>query len=413
MENFKKNQKGFAVFFITILIMAVVFGIAVSIFILTYGEQKIIKNVVKSSQAYYIAEAGIEDALLRLKNDMAWSSPYNFSLGDGFVTITISDIVGGSRTIIGEGEFLNRFRKVAAAYEISTEEASFYYGAQVGEGGIIMDDGSTIYGNIFSNGNIEAAANTEITGTVRVAKTGNYIDGVTAGENAYVDICKNSNISGILTCTTSTNCSASSIESLLEEIVAAPLPLTQEQINEWKTEAASGGTIADYLLAGQQTDFLGPQKIEGNMTIQNKAKLFITGTIWVTGTITIQDTAQVRLDRDSYGSLSGVMIADDSIVLQNSAKALGSGEMGSYLLIISTDTGTSAITIQDEFEADILYTQNGWIIIQNIAEVRELTGYGIHLKNNAEIIYEVGLADISFSSGPSGSWGVTNWKEIE
>ena len=149
------------------------------------------------------------------------------------------------------------------------------------------------------------------------------------------------------------------------------------------------------------------------MIIQDKAKLYIIGTIWVTGTITIQNQSVVRLDQEAYGSLSGVLIGDGVITLQNAAKALGTGEEGSYLLIISTNTSDSALTIQDSFEADILFTPNGWIVIQNTADTREVTGYGIHLKNNAEIIYEMGLEDTSFTSGPGGSWKVTSWKEIE
>jgi len=40
------GQKGFAAFYITLLIMVVILGIAGSIFILTRGEQKISGNIV-------------------------------------------------------------------------------------------------------------------------------------------------------------------------------------------------------------------------------------------------------------------------------------------------------------------------------------------------------------------------------
>lgn len=409
-----KSKKGIAGIYLTLLVMTVSFAMAVSISILTYNEQNITQNIVKSSQAYFASEAGIEDALLRLAEEMNWSSSYTLDVGDGSATITISDITGGTRTITSEGEVARRTKKVQVNYGISADQVSFYYGAQVGEGGVQMDDGSLINGNVFSNGNIVAANNTEITGTARVAKTGNKIQGATIGEDAFVDICEDSDITGTLTCTTNTNCTASLIEILTEEIATSSFPITQEKIDEWKTAAAAGGTIiGDYTLIGSQTDSLGPKKIEGDMTIQNQAQLSITGTIWITGRITIQDQAQVSLDQNIYGGLSGMMITDDIAVLQNNAKAIGSGVPGSYLTIISTDSGSSAITIQDDFEADILYTHNGWLVIQNTANVREVTGYGIHLKNNAEITYEVGLQDVSFSSGPGGGWEIGSWKEIE
>jgi len=308
---------------------------------------------------------------------------------------------------------MERISKVSVIYQISNQGVSFYYGAQLGDGGIIMDDGSTINGNVFSNGPIVAAPNTEITGTVKVAKTGNYIDGATIGKDAFVDICRNSSTSDTLTCSTSTNCTASVIETLTEEIATSTLAISQAQITQWKDEAISGGTTTEYTLAEGQQDYLGPKKIEGDMTIQDRAQLFITGTIWVTGKITIQNDAKVRLDETTYGSLSGVIIGDNIVTLQDVGKAIGTGQWGSYLLLISTASDDSAIIIQNNFEADILFTQNGWITIQDTAAVRELSGYGIHLKNNAEIIYEVGLKDVSFSTGPGGSWEVTSWREIE
>ncbi len=42
----KRNQNGFTAFYITILILTVGFAIAISISILTYGEQKISKNII-------------------------------------------------------------------------------------------------------------------------------------------------------------------------------------------------------------------------------------------------------------------------------------------------------------------------------------------------------------------------------
>ena len=52
MEKIKisliQNQKGIAAIYITFLVLTVVFTIAVSISILTYNEQKITRNIVKS-----------------------------------------------------------------------------------------------------------------------------------------------------------------------------------------------------------------------------------------------------------------------------------------------------------------------------------------------------------------------------
>lgn len=418
MLNPNRNQGGFATFLIAILILMVILGISVSITVLILGRQRILRNVVESTQAYYISEAGIEDALLRLSKNMDWSSSYTLSVDGGFATTEISNIIGGTRTITSQGDMNNRIRKTQVVYGVSSEKISFYYGAQVGDGGILMDDGSTINGNVFSNGSIVAGPNTQITGTVWVAKEGNKIQGADIREDAYAHTCKDSIIGGSLTYVSGgsvINCVAGeAIKERPNNIEAKDLPITEGQIQNWKNDALSGGIISgDYILSETSVASLGPQKIEGNLITQDQAQLFITGALWVTGDITMQNKSRVSLDRDTYGSLSGLIISDGILTLRDEAKALGSGEEGSYLLLLSTAAIDPAMIIQDTFEADIIYTQNGWISIQDSVDVREMTGYGIHLKNNAEIFYEVGLEDSSFSSGPGGSWEVASWKEIE
>ncbi len=407
-------QKGFAALFLAILILAVIFALGISITILTLGQQRRARNISLSSQTFYVAEAGVEDALLRLSQNKNWQSLYTFSVDQGSVTVEISDILGGSRTITSTGDILSRIRKVQTVYQISAEEVSFFYGAQIGDGGILMDNKSSILGNVFSNGSITAQDNTEITGTVWVAQTGNQIDGAKIGQDTYVDICQNSEILGTLTTSSDINCTASSFSPLSEEIAKKDLPISQEQIDQWKTEAVSGGVISgDYILQGQQQASLGPRKIEGRMVIQDKAKLSITGTIWVTDEIVIQNNTEVRLDSNAYGSNSGVVISDGRITLQDDAISLGSGQPGSYLLLISTALGAQAIIIKNFFQADILFAQNGFIVVQDSSRLKEISGFGIHLKNSVKIEYEVGLEDASFTSGPGGGWQVTSWKEIE
>ena len=417
--KFINKDAGFAAFFVTIIALAIMMGIAFSITALALGGQRNSANIVKSAQSYYAAEAGVEDALLRLKqNPTLPPLSYNLNVGQGAGNVDISNIIGGSRVIISQGDVLNRVRKIQVVYAVETTKVSFYYGAQLGEGGVIMDDGSTINGNIFSNGSVIAGPNTEITGTVWVAIEGNKIQGANVGEDVYVHTCKDSTIGGVLTYVSGGspgNCLfGEGKKETPNNIDSKELPFSNEQIQGWKEDALVGGVYpGDYILSGFDEGFLGPKKIEGNLIIQDKTNLYIKGTLWVTGNIIIQNFGTARLDQNTYGSLSGMIIGDGGITLQDSAKALGSGVVGSYLLVLSTAVLNPAVVIQDSFEADILYAQNGWILVQNTSDVREVTGYGIHLKNNAEIFYEVGLEDTSFSSGPGGSWQVESWRETD
>lgn len=412
-----KYQQGFAAFFITILIIVIVFGIAVSIFILTYGGQKIIKNILKSSQAYYIAEAGIEDALLRLEKNMTWINPISLTVGGGLSTTTISDIIGGARVIIAEGSAQGRVKKVSIAYQISTQGASFNYGAQIGDGGLVMENGSEVRGNVFSNGSVVGLGT--VTDTVVVAGNGNKIEGLNIGKDAYVHTCEDATIAGKLTYVSGGSYSTCEAGEMVNggpnEIQPRDFPITQTMIDNWKNDAESGGIIIGDLTISDDIS-LGPKKIDGNLLIKS-AIVTITGTIWITGTFDTGNNVEVRLDESSYGDLSGILMADGNVQIRNNAILVGTNSPSSYLLVISNSSSLAendaAINVKNNALGSILFAPNGLMVINNNVELIEATAYQLLLKNNAEVIYEIGLNSLEFTSGPAGSWKVTSWKEVE
>ena len=421
-EQKNKNSKnGFAALYLTVLILAVIIAISVSISILTFGQQKISQNITKSSQAYYASEAGVEDVLLRLVKKMNWSSPYNLKVGNATATVEISDIVGGTRTITSKGNSLNRIRKIQIVYAISTQQVSFHYGAQVGEGGMIMGNGSQVLGNVFSNGSVTGGGT--IQNSIIVAGNGNKIDGITVGNDATVHTCKDSNIGGNLTYVSGgniQNCTVGGATSTRpNEIELQPLPISQSQIDEWEEDAAAGGVITTNIsISG--TKILGPIQIgtstnPKNLTVENGATLIIEGTVYVTGDITFNNNATVNLD-SSYGSLSGIILTEGVITVENNVILNGSGQAGSYVLLLSTknDTTNPVIDIRNNAAGSVIYYANsGLIYLANNMYAREVTGYKIQIANNAIIQYESGLEETNFSSGPGGSWEITSWKEIE
>ena len=184
MSTIYNRQKGFAAYFLTILVFLVMLGIATSLLFLTLSLGRISGNITRSTQSYFAAEAGIEDILLRLTKKKQWSSPYNLNVGSSLATIQISDIIGGSRTITSTGNLLNRIRKIQIVYKISTQQISFHYGAQVDRGGMEMGNNSRVQGNIYSNGNVIPAKGGEkgyVDNTVIVAINGNRIEGLIVG----------------------------------------------------------------------------------------------------------------------------------------------------------------------------------------------------------------------------------------
>ncbi|XOB41272.1 MAG: hypothetical protein ACKKMW_00775 [Candidatus Nealsonbacteria bacterium] len=419
---FDKNnkEKGFALFYGAILILAVVLVVVIGISVTVYNQQKIFQNIVKSTQAYYGAEAGLEDALLRLENDMSLSVPYSIDVGNTSVVVDITDEFENSKIITAEANILDRIRKMEARYGISVQEVSFHYGAQIGNGGMEMGNGSLVRGNIYSNGTVFGAGTIE--DTIIVAGNGNKIQGLSIDRDAKAYSCENCDIEGDLTYVTGGILDDCEVDGLIieqsEEILAKDLPLSEAQIDDWKQEAEAGGTIiGDYKITKKTTESLGPKKITGKFTVDNDSTLNMTGTIWVVGDLKVDNGAKIKLDSDSYGSLSGLLLVDGKIKIKPGTYLTGTGQQGSYLLLLSTNNSLStrypAIDVDNNSDTAIFYTTQGLIVLRNNIQTKEVTGYKIYLDNNAQILYESGLRNASFSSGPGASWQINSWKEIE
>jgi len=94
------HQKGFAAYFIAILVLVAMIGIALSFTILTINEYKISSNIVKSSQAYFAAEAGIEDAILQLKKFLNVPPDYTIVVDKGSVEVSADSPSANSWVIV-------------------------------------------------------------------------------------------------------------------------------------------------------------------------------------------------------------------------------------------------------------------------------------------------------------------------
>ncbi|OGZ26985.1 MAG: hypothetical protein A2365_02680 [Candidatus Nealsonbacteria bacterium RIFOXYB1_FULL_40_15] len=428
MHKRLNNNKGFALFFTVLISLLIVSGLASAVVILVYNRSKVALDSVKSSQAYYTAEAGIEDLLLKVKRNPNFpASAYSLAVSGNTAEINISEAIGGSRIITSSGNASQRIRKVRVVYSITADSVSFHYGAQVGEGGMEMGNNSRVRGNVYSNGNIVAPSGTGyIDNTLVVAGNGNKMDSISVGEDASAHTCVDSSVAGNLTYVSggsAASCSAGgTISSQPNQIDLMPLPISSEMINEWKADASAGGIITTDMSYSTASNYLGPVQIgtpssPKNLTIDTNGVLRITGTVYVTGNLTINNNGILTLDPASYGSLSGSVIADGLISISNNAVLNGSGLAGSYILLLSTnssvDPASPAVYIRNNAQGAIFYASNGLIYLYNNMLAREVTGYKIKINNNAEIQYEAGLQNALFSSGPGGSWEIQSWEEVE
>ncbi len=241
------------------------------------------------------------------------------------------------------------------------------------------------------------------------------IDGITVGEsgvgNAYANTINNSTIEGTNYCQTGSG-NNKACNMSLPDPVSVSMPISEQNILDWKDDAAEGGVHAGDYTIDADTAIVGPKKITGNMLVENNAVVTMAGTLWVQGNLTVDNNALIKLGT-LYGASSGVIIVDGVVTINNNSSFDGSGTSGSYVMVLTTSYSDSAITISNNVGAVILYAANGTVNVNNNASAKEINGFKISLGNNAVINYETGMANINFTNGPGGSWNVRSWKEIE
>ncbi len=200
-----------------------------------------------------------------------------------------------------------------------------------------------------------------------------------------------------------------------------PFPISDANIADWEAEAAAGWTMAGNVnLINSESTTTGPMVITGNLTLSNNAVFTMTGTVYVKGDVTLANSAKVKL-ATSYGAAGGVLVTDGRVSVGNNALFNGSGQSGSYLLVVTNSPcpsgsncdGSNAIDVSNNAGTVILNAQKGTISFSNNAGAKEATADKIVLSNNATITYDSGLASYNFISGPTGGFNLSGWGETQ
>ena len=418
------NKKGYSAIVTVFLVSTIGLILAGNISALMIARQKIIRNVLGTAQSYYTAEAGIEDALLRVIDPAIPRQTSIFlSLAGSTASTTIAQS-GNNITIFSSGNKNNFFRNLQLAVTAATDSVSFNYGVQIGAGGLKMKNNGRVEGNVYSDGDIIGTNSPVITGDAWAS--GNHkIEGFRIDKNAYANTLRNNNIGMNAYYQTIFNTTVAGIKYPgSANPPAQTMPISDTLINSWKDDAVAGGTYTGNYLIENNVN-LGPIKIIGNLTIQNDSLVTMKGTIWVTGNITLQNNNKGGIQLDSgYGANSGIIIADGNITLQNNFTICGSEGYNtvnkvcntandSYVMLVSTKSGDDAINMKNDASLNgILYAPYGELEIENNAFLKEVTAYELEIENNTIVRYETGLVNLNFSSGPGGNWNIGQWKEI-
>jgi hypothetical protein len=229
---------------------------------------------------------------------------------------------------------------------------------------------------------------------------------------------KDSSVAGTIYCQAGSG-NNKACDTSRPEPVQQAWSISDGNIDDWKAEATAGGatTTKSY---GTGTHSLGPIKINGDLSISSGGILNLDGPVYVTGNIDVTGGGKIRIN-PSLGGTSVVLLADGRIKSNGGGTFEGSGTTGSYILLLTTSTcpsgagcsGDSAIEVSGGTGAVALNAQKGTIEFSGGAQAKQATANKITMTGGTTVTYESGLMNPTFTSGPSGSWIVESWKEVE
>jgi len=378
------NKQGVIALSTTMIVLFIGITLVLSLVFVFLNRIEIARNIGLSEQAYLTAESGIEDALLRFLDPAkteAGAFPYILTVGTSSASIDKNTVVN-TTTFSVVGDASNRDRSLDTQIAPVSTGSSFSYAAQIGDDGLEMHSEATVNGNVYSNGNI----------------TGTGSDTIINGDATAVGTVSSPDptVTGITT----------------ESASSLPMPAFDEQ--GWKNEAnINNDPINNDVTYSSGTNNLGPRKIDGNLSLDNEARLVVQGPIHVTGNLNMNSDSILELD-DSFGSNGTVIVVDGDITFNSKSKVEAtSANPKGYILFVSMSTSSNAIQLNSDaiLEAGI-YSVNGGIVINSKGDVVSIAGKGVRLNSSAQINFDLGFINYTYSpSGGSGSYDIISWEE--
>ncbi|PIR58154.1 MAG: hypothetical protein COU71_00170 [Parcubacteria group bacterium CG10_big_fil_rev_8_21_14_0_10_38_31] len=177
--NFNSGQAGITVVILFLFISLGIIAGASSIASKDVRTGNVFSN---SKKSYFLAEDGIEDVLYRIKRGKNISSAESIITPGGQVDSVISSLIGGNKEVIATASIDGYIRKIKAVLS-SSYGFEFFYGVQVGAGGLSLKNNSIVEGSVYSDGSITGQSGSIITGDAYVATKLSLFDSWTINNN--------------------------------------------------------------------------------------------------------------------------------------------------------------------------------------------------------------------------------------
>lgn len=362
------SQKGVIVV-ITSLALGILLLLGAYLLSFTTIESKTAQSQAVSVKTYYLAEAGIQEAIWKLKNDQVWEDGFEQEPGcenwqGSFTrnylpqtTTTVSiqnfqcargEIVATSTFALAGGKTAQRVVKVKVLKALGslTEDSPVFAGAPSGES-TIQASLINIYGNTFVNNNFNVKLWSQVLVEGKALVVGNNIVSWGSTFNAGSICAKN-------TCQTTSTCACLDQEKFDQctssacppKAVAMPtIDFDSADPGSYKSRAesaelqgqcsivgknSSGATVltsADCIFSAQEfEDMLWAVGENGKLVLEHRTNGSAVSTYYVGGGVNLEGARRLEIN--------GVLVADGTINIGEQSKWKG-------------DSGSSQLTVND------------------------------------------------------------------
>jgi Tfp pilus assembly protein PilX len=390
VKNFTLNEKG-VILILTFIIMTTLCAVTVAFLYMTSVQTKGTGYDITSAKAFWIAEAGLQQVMYKLKNDSNfYSNPaiVNGNLGDGSYSVTVT-ASSGNFNVASVGTVGVLSRKISC---LVTGGGSIFFYSGFGKSSVIIgtqtytdsyDSSLSRYnvgGNKGHKGNIGSNSNISVSGNA-------YIDGdASTGPSGTFNV--QSVVYGQITHTNNVTLPAVTVPATLTGLTSAGTVNTTRTINpgNYKFSAIS----------------LGGSNVA---TIVGPANIYLTAST----AISLSSSAKIVVSASSTGPVA--------IYTAGTSTIGGSGVVNSTYLpknfqLYGSTSSTVSITSAAEFygvvyapSASISSTGSGALYGSFIANSISFTGKNM-------IHYDTALSSLAVGSASSGPISMQSWHEI-
>ncbi|OGE00244.1 hypothetical protein A3J17_03855 [Candidatus Curtissbacteria bacterium RIFCSPLOWO2_02_FULL_40_11] len=379
----QRKQKGGFVLLLGIIVITAIVILSASQFERVANFVRFGNNKVLQGQAISLAEAGVDYALWQLNENAGdwYDSDGEVNVGtSGTFFVTVTDATANIKNVVATGYIPNSInpRKqitVKTQVVIDNQTIAFNYAAQTDLGGVEMYSNAVVNGNVYTNGNITGFSNSRINGEAWAAGT----------------------------------------ISSPDPTITVPPPHPNQATKDlptfvaqyWKDAAnINNDPYIGNLEYNSGSHNLGPRKIEGNLTLNSNSWVTLQGPVHVTGNFAMNSNTRLYLD-ESFGTTGTVVIVDGTIQLNSNAEVFStSATPKGYIILASTSTSSTAIELNSNAKAGVLYALSGTLQINSNGTIVAMAANKLVLNSNATLTYDEGLASAQFSGGPGGSWQI-------